>query len=1374
MQMMPRPYLLKFADEIILDLLNSRFESNHFTNIILEGAEKENGRQDVANARDGAKVDHAAGHYSSFFITRRPPPADISVDDIGIHLLALFYRSVDDRLPHAMKKHGLDRVKMAFQQLDFWLSKWRASEKSKNTDSESMDTTSDERSGTTGKKKRKSMQDRAQGDDANDSNNQQSKSMNVAEFQRVAGKEDGSHKRMRKYPPEMIDSTSIRGSGTAQRTQGEFCSPPQPQCEDARNNTTKDGKDPEKGKQQATPRTSHVSASEQSARKAPLPPQPPQRLPSVIEKEKTGNRWSYRPASQAMNSDCDASSKQGSSPEARKKLAEEKGERTAPPEQNTCNAGISKASENNINKLRKSISPPQPQQDVPSKQGASPETRKKLVEEKGERKAPFEHNTHNAGISKAPENNINGLRKGFLPPQPQQGRSKATGGGPIGAGIFTVAKMHRGCIIGQKGITINDLKKRSGCSIHLNDAQMGQDCQIIIKGTREGIEMAKKMFRDIVEMGSNHPYAGGRELSSLDPCKTGTPPSTDSATQRITNSGDASSPHRGPPRNAQDRYQKKDPPKQRPNNVGTSKVSESEQKTGTEQGLRRNDSSGKTRSDDHLATQSDPRSAARDVLAAALHAQVGTTRTHCRPVLEELEDSAKTNNVRTDDNELSKQPSEQVHTKTTPAINENPPALSSTSSNNQWKCMTCTFLNKMSRKSCQMCNTKRRRWDLSNGSNVAAQSPKDATLHCFPKQANKAKIPADATSNTNDETTPAVSITAASNPNRTSTASSGEPLLENIGKNCHHDSKNAAAVAPRPAESPDNKYRGASITQEASAKQVSNHFDDVIDLTADSPPHELPLSPNEAPASNETIKRDDEQNDEAPSPQPVSPPASPIPFAKISNRPPSPRPKPRPISEMSSLRFLPDTNPIFSGSLISFARKTSCRVSFDAGFHLDGSGSCLDDALCIDVSERLKMWDPYWMIIEELGARNVNSTDGTTNVGTRTTACMAEQRFGAESNTGNPSSCASILINMPDEISRSSSSNRDSTGRSIAGYRPWGVKWGKLANPQPNEKGKHRDRFQTGDRRLIFRTLPLQRSPEDTKKRADCHLWPKGTFIQLRYGKSEKVLPILQRKQQSHADQEWKGISHPLDLTVEVVNINTPYEIKLCSKEVVENKATDNNVQGTLMGSYGLHVAICEYVAPDALYDRLMGAIAGSEVIIPKIPLRKAKKMAKEYLADQTVSILDSDDEGNDVNSDQGKRAGEDKSLTFSLLCNISKTAMQTPVRGRNCKHMQCFDLKNYLIANENLTGGRWRCGVCESFVNVRDLVHCGLFKAMLDDLGGQVSGARDRVSYRSDGTWKLKDENRLRYRNKRKNEGGGNGSAATKAAASDDVIELL
>lgn len=64
----------------------------------------------------------------------------------------------------------------------------------------------------------------------------------------------------------------------------------------------------------------------------------------------------------------------------------------------------------------------------------------------------------------------------------------------------------------------------------------------------------------------------------------------------------------------------------------------------------------------------------------------------------------------------------------------------------------------------------------------------------------------------------------------------------------------------------------------------------------------------------------------------------------------------------------------------------------------------------------------------------------------------------------------------------------------------------------------------------------------------------------------------------------------------------------------------------------------------------------------------------------------------------------------------------------------------------------------------------------MLDDLGGQVTGARDRVSLKRDGTWHLKEENRLRYSsNKRKGgDGGGNQSAATKNESTEEVIELL
>ena len=37
----------------------------------------------------------------------------------------------------------------------------------------------------------------------------------------------------------------------------------------------------------------------------------------------------------------------------------------------------------------------------------------------------------------------------------------------------------------------------------------GQDCEITIKGSREGIETAKNMIKEIIEIGPQHPYAGG-------------------------------------------------------------------------------------------------------------------------------------------------------------------------------------------------------------------------------------------------------------------------------------------------------------------------------------------------------------------------------------------------------------------------------------------------------------------------------------------------------------------------------------------------------------------------------------------------------------------------------------------------------------------------------------------------------------------------------------------------------------------------------------------------------------------------------------------------------------------------------------------------
>lgn len=109
-----------------------------------------------------------------------------------------------------------------------------------------------------------------------------------------------------------------------------------------------------------------------------------------------------------------------------------------------------------------------------------------------------------------------------VPPQqmyPQQGAQAAPaaygaaalgGGGGQETELFFAAKTLMGRIIGQRGVTVNDLQRRSGCDIQINqDVQPGRDCEITIRGTRQGIETAKQMLREIIEIGPNHPYAGG-------------------------------------------------------------------------------------------------------------------------------------------------------------------------------------------------------------------------------------------------------------------------------------------------------------------------------------------------------------------------------------------------------------------------------------------------------------------------------------------------------------------------------------------------------------------------------------------------------------------------------------------------------------------------------------------------------------------------------------------------------------------------------------------------------------------------------------------------------------------------------------------------
>lgn len=98
--------------------------------------------------------------------------------------------------------------------------------------------------------------------------------------------------------------------------------------------------------------------------------------------------------------------------------------------------------------------------------------------------------------------------------QPRQsplgGTGAVVGGASAEFEILFAPKMYTGSIIGRRGVTIDDLQRRSGCDIQINRDVPGHDCEISLTGSRSSIEMARQMLRVVIEMGPNHPYAGGQ------------------------------------------------------------------------------------------------------------------------------------------------------------------------------------------------------------------------------------------------------------------------------------------------------------------------------------------------------------------------------------------------------------------------------------------------------------------------------------------------------------------------------------------------------------------------------------------------------------------------------------------------------------------------------------------------------------------------------------------------------------------------------------------------------------------------------------------------------------------------------------------------
>ena len=147
----------------------------------------------------------------------------------------------------------------------------------------------------------------------------------------------------------------------------------------------------------------------------------------------------------------------------------------------------------------------------------------------------------------------------------------------------------------------------------------------------------------------------------------------------------------------------------------------------------------------------------------------------------------------------------------------------------------------------------------------------------------------------------------------------------------------------------------------------------------------------------------------------------------------------------------------------------------------------LTSDMFIKAVRRLECWESAWRLnwIAQIGATSiVGSTDPAASTAAQLDVCLEDPCW--------PQRAKRTMLNV----------KRDA----------WGdTQLEKPKKPDPNEM------------RLLLMAVP--ENPNKTK-RADTHLWPKGTFLQITSADTgKKIIRVRldQRKQQSHNKNEWKG-----------------------------------------------------------------------------------------------------------------------------------------------------------------------------------------------------------------------------------------------------------
>mmetsp|Transcript_113166 Transcript_113166/g.365629 ORF Transcript_113166/g.365629 Transcript_113166/m.365629 type:complete len:790 (+) Transcript_113166:125-2494(+) len=235
---------------------------------------------------------------------------------------------------------------------------------------------------------------------------------------------------------------------------------------------------------------------------------------------------------------------------------------------------------------------------------------------------------------------------------------------------------------------------------------------------------------------------------------------------------------------------------------------------------------------------------------------------------------------------------------------------------------------------------------------------------------------------------------------------------------------------------------------------------------------------------------------------------------------------------------------------------------------------------------------------------------------------------------------------------------------------------------------------------------------------SECHIQGKEDLLKLKR-KCKAFIEDFQRKRQG---ANAKRVKWAFDQVV------LKFKKSTSSQATAESQLAADS-QPAVARAVPDHASRCEIIRSKAAARRQRLAAGEESLDAAKRHEAIRERLALKRSYKQVPAMAEEDCRRRVIESVSSAKSTGIELHRFSLVCPISADRMKTPARGRNCQHLQCFDLEAFLF------GKRSQCPVCGLDLEVPEgLCRDAYIARILAATAGQVR----EVGFDQSGEWKV------------------------------------